>query len=399
MRTLLRRLLLLVFAAGLVALVVWGFTPRPPLVDLAMATTGPLLVTIEEEGKTRVRDRFVVSAPVPGFKHRLEVKVGDPVEAGQVLALIEPLPSAALDPRSRAEAQARVAAAQAALQQAEAAVRAAEADALLAEAELQRAQLLADQGATTRSRLDEARARHRATEASSRSAEFGVDVARHELEAARATLAYASEDGAGVAQAVPVKAPVAGRVLKLLQESEGVVTAGAPLLEVGDATALEVEVEVLSSDAVRLGPGTRVLLERWGGDAPLEGRVARVEPVGFTKVSALGVEEQRVLVIVDITSPPTAWQRLGDGYRVEAVFVLWEGQDVLQVPQSALFPAPDGAWSAFVVGEGELVERRALEVGQRNGLQAQVLAGVRSGERVVTHPPDGLADGGPIRPR
>lgn len=400
MRTLLRRLLLLLGAVGVVALVVWGFTPRPPLVDIALAARAPLQVTIEEEGRTRVRDRFVVSAPVPGFKHRLELEVGDAVQAGQVLAVIEPLRSAALDPRSRAEAQARVAAAQAALQQAEAAVRAAEADAALAEAELERVRRLAEQGATTRARLDEAEARARATAASRRSAEFGVEVARHQLEAARATLAYAAEDGGeGGAEAVPVTSPVAGRVLKLVQESEGVVAAGAPLVEVGDPSALEVEVEVLSSDAVRLGPDTRVLLERWGGDAPLEGRVSRVEPVGFTKVSALGVEEQRVLVIVDITSPPGSWRRLGDGYRVEAVFVLWEGQDVLQVPQSALFPTIDGRWGAFVIGPEQTVERRVLAVGQRNGLQAQVLDGLAAGERVVTHPPEALADGGRVRPR
>lgn len=399
MRTLLGRLLLVLGALALVALAVWGFTPRPPLVDVAVAARAPLLVTIEEEGKTRVRDRFVVSAPVPGFKHRVELEVGDPVEAGQVLTVIEPLRSAALDPRSRAEAQARVAAAEAALQQAEATVRAAEADAALADAELERVRRLAEQGATTRARLDEAEARSRATAASRRSAEFGVEVARHQLAAARATLAYASDDGGEPAEAIPVRSPVAGRVLKVLHESEGVVAAGAPLVEVGDPSALEVEVEVLSSDAVRLAPGTRAVLERWGGDAPLEGRVARVEPVGFTKVSALGVEEQRVLVIVDITSPPEVWQRLGDGYRVEAVFVLWEGQDVLQVPQSALFRTTDGGWSAFVIGPEQAVERRAVEVGQRNGLQAQVLRGVEEGERVVVHPPEALADGGAVRPR
>lgn len=399
MRPLTRRLLLLLAAAGLVLLVLRGLAPRPPLVDAALAARGPLQVTIEEEGKSRVRDRYVVSAPVPGFKHRIEVEVGDPVEVGQVLAVIEPLRSAALDPRSRAEAQARVAAARAALQQADEAVDAAGADAALAEAELERIRVLVEQGATTRSRFDEASARARATAASRRSAEFGVEVARHQLEAARATLDYVAEDGAAGREAVEVRAPVGGRVLRLVRESEGVVAAGEPLLEVGDAAALEVEVEVLSSDAVRLTTGTRVLLERWGGDAPLEGRVRRIEPVGFTKVSALGVEEQRVPVIVDITSPPGSWQRLGDGYRVEAVFVLWEAPDVLQVPQGALFPTPEGGWGTFVISAEDVVQRRVLEVGQRNGLQAQVRSGLSQGERVVVHPPETLVDGGEVRPR
>ncbi|MCO5168122.1 MAG: efflux RND transporter periplasmic adaptor subunit [Planctomycetes bacterium] len=393
----LRRLLLLLGAALLVALLVQGFRPRPPLVDVAAVARGALQVTIEEEGRARVRDRYVVSAPVPGFQHRLAVRVGDAVEEGQVVAVIEPLRAAALDPRARAEAQARVAAARAALQQAEASVRAAEADAELAEAEVQRVRRLHEQGATTRARLDEAEARARATAAAGRSAEFAVEVARHQLEAARATLAYTTEP-ADQAGTVEVRAPVRGRVLRVARESEGVVLAGAAILEVGDPAALEVEVDVLSSDAVRLTPGGRVVLERWGG-APLEARVRRVEPVGFTKVSALGVEEQRVLTILDIVSPPAEWERLGDGYRVEAVFVLWEAPDVLQVPQAALFLDPTGAWHAFAVGPDDLVERRRVEVGQRTGLEAQVLDGLREGERVVTHPPEALEDGGRVRAR
>jgi HlyD family secretion protein len=393
-----RRVLLLVGAALLVGLIAKGFAPQPPLVDLAVVTRGPLRVAIEEEGKTRVRDRYVVSSPVPGFKHRLELDVGDPVAKGQVVAAIEPLRSAALDPRSRAEAQARVAAAQAALQQAEQSTQAAEADASLAQTDLARVRNLHERGATTKARLDEAEARGRGTEAARRSAGFAVEVARHQLEAARATLASAEPDGTEQ-ERIEVRSPVAGCVLKVWSESEGVVSAGAPLLEVGDPAALEVEVEVLSSDAVKLAVGTRALLERWGGDAPLEGRVRRVEPVGFTKVSALGVEEQRVLTIVELASPPEAWQRLGDGYRVEAVFVLWEEQDVLQVPQSVLFSGPAGVWQAFVVGADDKVALRALKVGERNGLQAQVLEGLVEGDRVVTHPPDALVDGGAVRAR
>lgn len=392
-----RRLLLVVLAAGLVGLVAWGFAPRPPLVDAAAVVAGPLRVTVEEEGKTRVRDRYLVSASVPGFKHRIELEVGDELKAGQVVASIEPMRSAALDPRSRAEAEARVEAAQSALEQSGHAVTAAEADAALAKTELERVQRLYAGGAAAKGLLDTAEARARGTEAAHRSAQFARDVARHQLEAARATLTVASSDGAvPSSERIEVKSPVAGRVLKLLRESEGVVAAGEPLLEVGDASALEVEVEVLSSDAVRLAPGTRTLLERWGGDAPLEGRVRRVEPVGFTKVSALGVEEQRVLTIVDLTSPRAAWERLGDGYRVEAVFVLWEAPDALQAPQSALFPDGAGGWWCYAV-EGDVARRRTVGLGQRNGLQAQVLSGLAAGERVLTHPPADVTDGGRVR--
>lgn len=392
-------------AAGGVALavsIVWGFSPRPPEVDVAVVRRGPLRVTVEEEGKTRVRDRYVVSAPVPGFQHRVELEVGDAVAAGQVVAVIEPLRSAMLDPRSRAEAEARVQAARAALQQAEHSAAAAEADAALARTELARIKRLAEGGAASRELLDQAEARARGTEAGRRSADFAVDVARHQLGAAEATLAHAGGEDVGNgpdAGRVEVRSPVAGRVLKVLRESEGVDLAGTPILELGDPAALEVEVEVLSSDAVQLGPGTRTLLERWGGAAALEGRVRRVEPVGFTKVSALGVEEQRVLTIVDLASPPEAWQRLGDGYRVEAVFVVWEGADVLQVPQSALFPGAAGGETCAFVLDGPLARRRVVRVGQSNGLEAQVLDGLGEGERVITHPPDSVQDGRAVRVR
>ena len=392
-----RRALLVVLAAGLIGLVAWGFAPRPPLVDAATVVAGPLRVTVEEEGKTRVRDRYLVSASVPGFKHRIELEVGDEVKAGQVVATIEPMRSAALDPRSRAEAEARVEAAQSALEQSGHTVDAAEADAALARTELERIQRLYAGGAIAKGALDTAEARARGTDAAHRSAQFARDVARHQLEAARATLVHASSDGSGADdERIEVRSPVAGRVLKLLRESEGVVAAGEPILEVGDASALEVEVEVLSSDAVRLAPGTRTLLERWGGEAPLEGRVRRVEPVGFTKVSALGVEEQRVLTIVDLVSPRAAWERLGDGYRVEAVFVLWEAQDALQAPQSALFPDGQGGWWTYAV-EGDVARRRKVELGQKNGLQAQILSGLAAGEKVLTHPPDTVVAGGRVR--
>lgn len=403
MRLYTRRLLMTLGGLALTGGIVWGFLPQPPLVDTALVTRGPLRVVIEEEGRTRVKDRYLVSSPVSGFQHRIEMEVGDVVSARQVLAVVEPLRAVGLDPRSRAEAQARVAAGEAAVQQAEQEARAAVAEAALAETSLMRTRKLVQGGTGTQDQLDLAEARARSTAAARRSAEFAVQVARYQLEAARAALAYSFADqGGDDAERLEVVSPVAGRVLAILHESEGVVAAGQPLLEVGDPAALEVEVEVLSADAVRLTPGTLVLLERWGGGAPLPGTVRRVQPVGFTKVSALGVEEQRVLVIVELSAGPGAppeWQRLGDGYRVEAVFVLWEGQDVLQVPESALFRDPaGGGWSTFAVVDGR-AERRAVDVGQRNGLEAQVLDGLREGEAVVIHPPDDVRDGRAVRRR
>lgn len=400
MKAALRKVMIAGGLVGLGLLIVWGFMPQPPLVDVARATRGPLRVSIEEEARTRVQDRYVVSAPVPGYQHRIELEVGDPVTAGQVLAVLEPLRSVGLDPRARAEAQARVAASEAALQQAEAESRVAAADASLADATLERTQKLFEAGSVGREVLDQADARSRMASAARRSGEFAVQVARYQLEAARASLAYTAAEAPGAdAERVEVRSPVAGRVLRLLHESEGAVAGGQPLVEVGDPAALEVVAEVLSSDAVLLSQGTRTLLERWGGDKPLEARVRRVEPVGFTKVSALGVEEQRVLVVVELVSPPAEWQRLGDGYRVEAVFVLWEEASVLQVPESALWRTKEGQWAAFVLDAEGRARQRELSIGRKNGLEAQVLAGIEEGETVIVHPPGDITDGGDVRVR
>lgn len=225
-----------------------------------------------------------------------------------------------------------------------------------------------------------------------------MEVARHELEAAETALRYAAarETGQPLEQ-LSLKAPVDGRVLRLYQENEGVVGAAQPLLELGDPGALEVEVDVLSTDAVKIQPGMRVLFDRWGGDEPLEGQVRLIEPVGFTKVSALGVEEQRVLVIADIVSPPEQWRRLGDGYRVEARFILWSGEQVLQLPASALFRHGEG-WVVFSLENGRAV-RHVVEVGRRNGLAAQLLSGLKAGATVITHPDNSIEDGVRVVPR
>jgi HlyD family secretion protein len=381
-----------------VGLLAWGFWPQPVLVEAVAARLAPMTVSIEEEGRTRVIDRFVVAAPVDGVACRQQLEVGDPVEQGQELLAITPLKPQVLDPRSRAQAESRLAAAQSALRAAEEQARAATASARLAATELDRLRPLLEQGAISREAYDRAVTAAQTSAATRRSADFDVEVARYELEVARSALTVSAADAEGApAERVLVRSPVAGRVLKVDRECEGPVRTGDPLIEVGDPAALEVEVDVLSADAVRIEPGMRVLFDRWGGERPLEGRVRRIEPVGFTKISALGVEEQRVMVIADFTSPREHWRRLGDGYRVEARFILWQRDDVLQVPDSSLFRHGDG-WAVFVVENGRAV-RRAVEVGRRNGLSAQVIGGLDLGEQVIDHPSDEVDDGRRVKLR
>ncbi len=393
-----RRLIWLAVLLLVVSALIYGFQPQPRLVDIAGVTRGPLQVSVEEEGKTRVIDRYVISAPVAGTTCRTELDVGDHVDKDQVLLNIKPLRSQALDPRSWAEAKSRVAAAESALHAAEQNAQSARAEADLAAKELTRLEPLAESGHISQDRLDQAAALARSTRAANRSADFAVDVARYELEAARTALNYTGVEGQGDAAAnVLVRAPVTGRVLEVHQECEGVVSPGQPLLVVGDTRSLEIETDVLSADAVRIKPGMRVELHRWGGEQPLLGQVRNVEPVGFTKVSALGVEEQRVLVISDITSAMTEWQNLGDGYRVESEFILWEADDVLQIPASALFRLNDG-WAVFIV-EGDKAIERAVKVGQRNGLSAEILEGLKEGEPIITHPDNAIENGVAVKQR
>jgi HlyD family secretion protein len=398
-------------AALVVAALVWGFRPQPPIVDAATAGRAPLRVTVEEEGRTRVRQRYVVSAPVSGFLRRLPWNVGDPVRAGDVVAEIEPPRVEPLDPRTREQAEARVAVAQAATRAAEQRVRTAEEqvrtarlDAAYWRQERDRAAPLLEAGDIAKERYDKLAFEMRRAESAVRTAEetaatarVEVETARAEIQAARAALVAAAAGPNPAREVVAVRAPAGGRVLRLVRESEGAVARGEALVEIGDARALEVEIEVLSADAVRMGPGTRVIFTRWGGEPPLEGWVRVVEPLAFTKISALGVEEQRVRTIADITSPEELWRRLGDGYRVEASFVLWEAGDVLQVPAAALF-RHDGEWAVFVVENGA-ARRRMVKVGQRTGLAAQILEGVEAGERVIVHPDDAVADGGAVEVR
>jgi HlyD family secretion protein len=393
-----RWVLLFAVAAAVVLAVAYGLIPRPVPVDIAKVTRGPLQVTVEEEGKTRVKDRFVISAPVTGYVRRIDYHVGDNVVRGQVLAQLEPVWPSVLDTRSREEAKAMGEAAKAALDAAEENARVAVAAADYAQARYERTKKLHESGFASRDELERTESEARQARSARRSSEFAVEGARYDLDAARTRLKYFRGEGRGSpARSVSVRTPVEGSVLGISHKNEGVVEAGRPLIEVGDPRALEVEVDVLSTDAVRIRPGTSVLFRRWGGDAPLEGEVRTVEPAGFTKISALGVEEQRVLVIADITSLSALWERLGDGYRLEASFLLWEGDDVLQVPASALFRYGDG-WAVFAQ-EGGKAKRRSVEVGHRNGLVAQIVSGLSEGEAVITHPSDQIEDGTRVRKR
>ena len=382
----------IVLAIIIAAALAWGFWPAPVLVEVAVVAAAPLRVSVEEEGQTRVKDRFVISAPVAGYLQRIQLDVGDRVTQDQVLAVMEPLRPEVLDPRSRARAEAQVAAAEAALHAAEEQATAAAAETKFARAELARKRKLQADSLISEGELDAATTRVRQAAAEQRSADFSVDVARFELEAAQTALQFSiTGNGATALESVKLRAPVASRVLQLHHESEGVVATGEALLEIGDPEALEVAVDVLSADAVRIRTGTPVEFHRWGGEQPLDGVVRSIEPTGFTKVSALGVEEQRVWVIADLSTPREQWQQLGDGYRVEAEFILWQEDAVLQVPASALFRSADG-WAVFAVIDGR-ARLTQVETGRNNGLATQIIAGLDAGARVIVHPDDRIEDG------
>ena len=397
MKAQVRRRILMITVAVVVALgLVYGFLPKPVPVDVTAAKRGELRVTVEEEGRTRVKDRFVVSAPVAGYLKRIELEVGDTVRKGQGVALLDPLRSTVLDPRSRAEAEAVAASAKAALDAAKEKSRAAAADAEYSRERNTRMRKLFAGGYISKDDIDQAESEAKKAGANLQAAEAAVTAAKADLDRAESVLRYsAAEHTPDSGKTVVVASPVSGKVLKLHHESEGVVNSGDPLLDIGNPGSLEVKAEVLSADAVKIRKGTPVIFERWGGDRPLSGHVRVVEPAGFTKVSSLGVEEQRVLVIMDFTSPPETWQGLGDGYRLDASFIIWEGKDALQVPASALFRKGEG-WALFIV-ENKRARIRTVEIGHRNGLVAEIIKGLVENEPVIVHPDDRLKEGSRVR--
>ena len=394
-----RRRRWLPWAGGAVAalLIVVGLWPRALPVELVRAERGVLRVTIDEEGQTRVRNRYVVASPAAGQLRRIALKPGDSVRAGEtVLAELETGGADLLDARSLAQAEARVRAAENALAAERARSEGADASRKLAKTELGRVRELADKRLVSLQELDAAETRATTAAQEARAAYFAVQVAEFELEQARATLLRGADaETAASGPALAIKAPVDGVVLRVFQESARRVAGGAELLELGDPTDLEVRVEVLSRDGVAVAPGAAVMLERWGGEGVLNARVRRVEPAAFTKVSALGVEEQRVNLLADFTDPVERRAALGDGFRVEARIVTWEASDVLRVPAGALFQR-DGEWRVFVV-EGGRARLRAVEVGRSNGVDTQVLDGLREGETVVVYPGERIADGARVR--
>ena len=382
---------LLKIAATLIVLVAigyWAFRPAAVPADFATVERGPLQVTVNEEGRTRVRDRFVVSAPLPGRMRRIELEPGDPVVARKtVVARFEPSAPALLDVRMRAELEARVNAADAALGGARAERERMRAERAFAESELKRAKQLLGEKVISSREFEVAERQAQTVERAVQSADFAVRTAEFQLQQARASLTPSRSGGA----TIPLYSPVNGVILRRLQESEAVVPTGQPLLEIGNVGDLEIVSDLLSSAAVRVRAGQPVLIEQWGGDTALKGRVRRVEPSGFTKISALGVEEQRVNTIVDFEDPADRRPAIGDGYRVEVRIIVSSRENVLKVPVSSL--VRHGAdWALYVVENGRAA-RRVVQVGERNGLEGEVTGGLSGGERIIVYPSDAIVDG------
>ena len=392
-----RRLIKIGLVIGvIVAAGVWAFSPGAVPADFATVERGTLQVTVDEEGRTRVRDRYVISAPLPGRMRRIELEPGDRVVAGRtVLAQFQPTDPALLDVRTRAELEARARAAESALGGARADRERIRADLKLAQSDLKRARGLVEEKVIAPRELEASEQQVESLTRALQSADFAVRTSEHQLELARASLMQ-SRSAAGGAT-IPLRSPVDGVILRRLQESEAVVPTGQPLLEVGNLADLEIVADLLSSEAVRVRPGQAVRIEQWGGDTALPGRVRLIEPSGFTKISALGVEEQRVNVIVDFDDPPDRRPPLGDGYRVEVRIIVSSRENVLKVPTSSLF-RHESDWAVYVV-ENDRAVRRLVQVGERNGLEAEITGGLAGGERIIVYPSDAVEDGVRVTPR
>jgi len=394
MKRILNAAVLIIVAIGVVALITMWLRPAPTNVDTAKTVRRPMRVAVDGEGKTRVRDRYVVGAPVAGRLRRMTLRRGDAVKRGQVIAQIEPLPLAPLDPRQRAEAIGRVNAAEDSRREIDKMVDRNKASYGQARRDLERSKILGRSGDISRQELETAQTAVTTSLREYEAARSRAESAAHDVEVARAALLAANQSQSSAAGAVKVQAPTGGRVLSVVEESERVVVAGAPLVELSNPSKLEIVIELLSTDAVRVKPGALVLIEEWGGTEALEAHVRLVEPSAFTKVSALGIEEQRVNVVADLTAPSTA---LGDGYRVEGRIVIWQADNVLQVPVSALFRRGQ-SWSLFVVENGE-AHLREVEIGQRTPFEAEIKSGLEEGAEVITHPSNQIQEGLRVQPR
>ncbi|MEZ5820709.1 MAG: efflux RND transporter periplasmic adaptor subunit [Bradyrhizobium sp.] len=373
-----------------VAGIVWLVMPRAIPVETVAVTRGRFVATVDEDGKTRVRQRYVVAAPLAGQLTRVRLKAGDAVGEGDIVAAILPPPAPLLDPRSRREAEERLGIAEAALERSKAAVERAQAQATQAKAELDRTRALTATGASTAQALERAELAQRVADRDLRAAEFENHAAGHELVQAKALLGRYGDD-MGPAEPWNVTAPVSGVVLKVVQESAIAVQSGMPLMEIGDPRDIEIVTDVLSIDAVEIRPGADVAIDHWGGPGILSGKVARVEPSAFTKISTLGVEEQRVNVRIDLLSPLQQWSGLGDGYRVDTRITVYAKDDIEIIPAGALFRRGDG-WSVYVV-ENDRAAFRAVDVLRRSGGFAAIGKGLQPGERVIVYPGDQISAG------
>ncbi len=392
-----RRMILMAVGVILFILLFYvAFRPQPLLVDFGTVTRGPMAVSVRDEGQTRVKEIYTVSAPIAGRALRIDADVGDAVEAFQtVVASIQPTSPSFLDIRTRAQAEAAVKVAEAAQSLAQAEVARTEAELEFAQSELRRTESLFKRGNVSESARDRAQLEVKTKQSALKTAEAALRVKEYELETARASLIdpgspnlpNPSEESC----CIPIYAPVNGKVLQILHESEGVVNAGMALIEIGDPRELEVVVDLLSTDAVKVKQGAPAYLENWGGADILEARVRRIEPFGYTKISALGVEEQRVNVVLDITDDPTKWDSLGHGFRVETQIITWQSDDVLRVPLGALFRDQEKQ-AVFVVEDGYAVLRH-IEIGHINETQVEVLGGLEETAQVIMHPSDLVSDG------
>lgn len=381
--------------AGALAVAFW---PKPTMVDMGLVTRGTMQMTIDEEGRTRVRDAYVVSTPVAGQLQPVTVQPGDPVVRGQtVVATMRPANPAALDVRTREQAKAAVEAAQAALRVARADLNSATASNDLAATELSRTQQLVARGISSDAALDRARQAARVAQANVDTAEAAISMREAEITNAQAQLIGFDDKGLSAAMGggagdIPLYAPTDGRILRVIQQSETTLPTGAPIMEIGNIVSdLEVEVKLLSTDAVQVAVGDPVIIADWGGSNDLAGKVIRVDPFGNTKFSALGVEEQRVNALIAFVSPPAEYKGLGHGYRVETKIVVWQGDDTLITPASALFRSGKD-WAVFVAADGK-AQLRKVEIGPNNGVEAQVKTGLSEGDRVILYPSSGLSDG------
>lgn len=393
-----RGVLVLVLLAVAVGVVV-SMQPKPLAVDTIEVQRGAVQISVRSEGTTRVKDRYVVRSTVNGNLARIELEPGDSVVPTTVLARIEPIAPPLLDASQVRELETRSRASGAAVRQAGASVARAIAAKEHAEQEFDRTKQLLAKGGISQRDFDSAKLRAATTKEDLHSAKFGASVAKYELQTAKAAVERARKRGAGESEEpIEIHSPVAGEVLRILRKSEGVVRPAEELLEVADLGALEVVVDVLTSEAVEISPGDEAQLVNWGGDETLTGHVRLIEPAAFVKVSALGVEEQRVNVVIALEESNEASARLGDGYRVEANILIWRAKDVVKVPVSALFRGSDGGWAVFVVDAGVATLRR-IELGRRNDLETVVDSGLAPGDRVVVHPSDSLEDGALVQPR